>query len=116
MWIKCNPNPLGKQTGDCVVRAIAIATGQSWRDTYRELCKVGIVRHASGDIFRELAGIPFRGGLKHTFQKDAGGAFRDGFHSIDDTDTEPAELAFIDGRVFTIASEPVNLPGDDGII
>lgn len=41
MWIKCNPNPLGKQTGDCVVRAIAIATGQSWRDTYRELCKVG---------------------------------------------------------------------------
>ena len=41
MWIKCNPNPLGKQTGDCVVRAIAIATGKSWRDTYRELCKVG---------------------------------------------------------------------------
>ena len=41
MWIRCNPNPLGRQTGDCVIRAIAIATGQSWRDTYRELCKVG---------------------------------------------------------------------------
>ena len=31
MWIRCNPNPLGKQTSDCVVRAIAIATDASWR-------------------------------------------------------------------------------------
>ena len=31
MWIRCNPNPLGKTTGDCVVRAIAIATDQSRR-------------------------------------------------------------------------------------
>lgn len=41
MWIRCNPNPLGKQTSDCVVRAIAIATEQSWRRTYRELCDLG---------------------------------------------------------------------------
>lgn len=41
MWIRCNPNPLGKVTGDCVVRAIAIATDQSWRRTYRELCQMG---------------------------------------------------------------------------
>ena len=41
MWIKCNPNPLGKQTSDCVVRAIAIATEQSWKRTYRELCDLG---------------------------------------------------------------------------
>jgi len=41
MWIRCNPNPLGKQTGDCVVRAIAIATDHSWRETYRELCRIG---------------------------------------------------------------------------
>lgn len=41
MWIRCNPNPLGKQTSDCVVRAIAIATEQSWRRTYRELCGLG---------------------------------------------------------------------------
>lgn len=41
MWRRCNPNPLGKQTGDCVVRAIAIATGQSWRETYRDLCEIG---------------------------------------------------------------------------
>lgn len=41
MWVKCNPNPLGRQTGDCVVRAIAIATDRSWRETYRELCRTG---------------------------------------------------------------------------
>lgn len=41
MWVKCNPNPLGKMTGDCVIRAIAIATNQSWRETYRDLCRLG---------------------------------------------------------------------------
>ena len=41
MWIRCNPNPLGKQTSDCVVRAIAIATEQSWKRTYRDLCDLG---------------------------------------------------------------------------
>lgn len=41
MWIQCNPNPLGKTTGDCVVRAISIATGQSWRRTYEDLCDLG---------------------------------------------------------------------------
>lgn len=41
MWIRCNPNPLGRQTSDCVVRAIAIATNRSWRGVYRDLCEVG---------------------------------------------------------------------------
>ncbi len=41
MYIHCNPNPLGKQLGDCAVRAIAIATNQSWRKTYDELCEEG---------------------------------------------------------------------------
>ena len=41
MWIRCNPNPLGKSTSDCVVRAIAIAIEQSWKRTYRELCDLG---------------------------------------------------------------------------
>lgn len=41
MWIRCNPNPLGKQTSDCVVRALSIATNQSWRETYQTLCRIG---------------------------------------------------------------------------
>ena len=41
MYIYCNQNPLGKRTGDCVVRAIAIATNRSWREAYTEICKQG---------------------------------------------------------------------------
>ena len=41
MWVKCNPNPLGKQAGDCVVRAICIATEQSWGKVYDDLCRIG---------------------------------------------------------------------------
>ena len=46
MWIRCNPNPLGKNTGDCVIRAVAIATDQSWRRTYRDLCRLGEIEGA----------------------------------------------------------------------
>ena len=41
MWVRCNPNPMGRTTGDCVVRAIAIATDHSWREAYRDLCRIG---------------------------------------------------------------------------
>ena len=41
MFVRCNPNPLGKATGDCVVRAIAIATNRSWREAYRAVCRQG---------------------------------------------------------------------------
>lgn len=41
MWIKCNPNPLGKEVPDCVVRAISIATNRPWTDIYDRLCTVG---------------------------------------------------------------------------
>ncbi len=33
-----NPNPLGKLTGDCVIRAISKATNQDWDKTFIELC------------------------------------------------------------------------------
>ena len=41
MGVRCNPNPVGRETGDCVIRAVAIATNQSWRQTYRDLCRIG---------------------------------------------------------------------------
>lgn len=41
MWIKTNPNPRKKEVGDCVIRAIAIATGMSWLDVYDDLYRVG---------------------------------------------------------------------------
>lgn len=44
VWREINVNPLGKRTGDCVVRACALAMGQSWDRTYRELCNMGFDR------------------------------------------------------------------------
>ena len=41
MWIRFNPNPAGKAVGDCAVRAVAIATNQTWMRTYKELCAQG---------------------------------------------------------------------------
>lgn len=36
-----NPNPLKKETGDCVVRAIVKATGKDWDTVYKELFEIG---------------------------------------------------------------------------
>ena len=62
MWVKCNPNPIGKQTSDCVIRAIAVATNQSWRRVYQDLCELG-------NIECEMPNSNFLWGL---YLKDAG--------------------------------------------
>lgn len=41
MYIKKNINPLQKNVGDCVVRAIATVLNQSWEQTYIELAVKG---------------------------------------------------------------------------
>lgn len=38
-----NPNPRNQRVGDCAVRAISKATGQSWKDAYIGLCSEGLV-------------------------------------------------------------------------
>lgn len=40
-FIVTNKNPCNARVGDCVVRAIATATDESWRDVYAELCAYG---------------------------------------------------------------------------
>lgn len=47
MWIKYNPNPHGCSVGDCTVRAVAAATGQSWEQAYIGLAITG---YALGDM------------------------------------------------------------------
>jgi hypothetical protein len=44
-WIRENVNPEGRKTGDCVIRAVAVATGQTWHEAFdglacvaREMC------------------------------------------------------------------------------
>ena len=41
MYIHFNGNPCGKNNGDCVIRAISIATGKAWYQVYAGLCVQG---------------------------------------------------------------------------
>lgn len=43
MYIPTNPNPNGAFVEDCVIRAIAIATGRSWDDVYIHVCLQGYI-------------------------------------------------------------------------
>lgn len=36
-YIKQNPNPLNKRTGDCVIRAISLIEDKPWDDVFMEL-------------------------------------------------------------------------------
>lgn len=42
-WIKYNANPMGKQVGDCTVRAITKATGDSWEKAYSGIAVQGFL-------------------------------------------------------------------------
>ena len=46
-FLKKNINPMGKKTGDCVVRALATALGRDYMTVYRQLfelsCKTGYI-------------------------------------------------------------------------
>lgn len=44
-----NPNPQGKAVGDCAVRAISKALGQTWDETYAGLCLEGFLRKDWGN-------------------------------------------------------------------
>ena len=41
MWIKWNPNPAGRNVGDCSVRAIARALGVDWETAYALIVTAG---------------------------------------------------------------------------
>lgn len=42
MFVKFNNNPrYNYRAGDCVIRAISVATGDSWDDIYDDLCAEG---------------------------------------------------------------------------
>ncbi len=43
MYIPFNPNPKGHIVGDCVVRAIVKATGQTWNEIFNDIANKGYV-------------------------------------------------------------------------
>ena len=57
MWQYANLNTMGKSVWDCTVRAISIATGSAWVDTYLDLCLTGMVMVAmqSATVWEDTA-------------------------------------------------------------
>ena len=51
MYKYYNANPFGRNVNDCTVRAISLATGKSWNETYKELSD--FARH-QGITFSEV--------------------------------------------------------------
>lgn len=47
MWIKYNPNPTGRNVGDCAIRAVAKALKTDWEDAYSMIAANG---YAMGDV------------------------------------------------------------------
>lgn len=47
MWIKYNPNPTGRNVGDCAVRAISKALKTDWENAYSMIAANG---YAMGDM------------------------------------------------------------------
>ena len=47
MWVKYNPNPTGRNVGDCAVRAISKALKIDWEDAYSLISANG---YAMGDM------------------------------------------------------------------
>lgn len=61
MYSAYNPNPMGARVGDCTVRAISRATGESWDAVYCGLCVEGLrlcdmptANHVWGAYLRRL--------------------------------------------------------------
>lgn len=50
MYEYYNPNPQGKRTGDCVVRAICKALDKSWDEVYILLCIQGFIDKDWGNV------------------------------------------------------------------
>lgn len=59
-YVNYNPNPLGKNVGDCVIRCLTLALPQTWQGAYVQLCVKGLkmfdmpsANHVWGALLKE---------------------------------------------------------------
>ncbi len=62
MWQEYNPNPGGRKVGDCTVRAICKATGETWERVYTALAMKGF----------ELGDLPNANSVWGAYLRDSG--------------------------------------------
>ena len=71
MFVFKNPNPSGSYVGDCVIRAISIATNRSWYDIFVELCLQGLIMYdmpSSNRVWNEY--LKSKGYTRHIVPDD----------------------------------------------
>ena len=72
MWVKYNPNPLGIKVGDCSVRAIAKAFGDTWDTAYAKLALEGYIQGDMPSSDAVWGSLLKRNGFKrYAIDKDA---------------------------------------------
>lgn len=83
MWIRYNANPIGKQTNDCVIRAISTVMDMDWRVVHDALCFL------SGDLYT----VPSDNECWSTYLEDLGFYRYDYPHSCPEDCITVAEFA-----------------------
>lgn len=67
MYIYYNPNPSQKSTSDCVIRALTLAVGKDWEDTYLDVITEGLLMHEMPSVNGVWGNYLF----KHGYSKHA---------------------------------------------
>lgn len=72
MYARFNNNPQAHSTGDCVIRAISKALGQTWDETYVGLCLEGYHRKDWGNADAVWGPYLYRHGFRRHLIPDDG--------------------------------------------
>lgn len=71
-----NENPAGKSVGDCTIRALSKALGQTWDETYIGLCFEGFIQKDWGNADAVWGPYLYRHGFRrHLIPDDGLGAY-----------------------------------------
>lgn len=63
-WVKYNANPRGNRTIDCIVRAVALATGKSWDEAYTEIAAMGLAMKDMSNVNAVWGAVLRRNGFR----------------------------------------------------
>ena len=64
MYIHTNPNPAGKEVGDCVIRAIAILFNLTWLEAYDAIVEEGRLEYDMPSANEVWPNFLFRNGFR----------------------------------------------------
>jgi hypothetical protein len=70
MFVSYNPNPQGRNVGDCVIRAISKLLNQSWDEVYAQIAVYGLMHSDMPTANHVWASFLLRNGYKRRLVSD----------------------------------------------